>query len=242
MMGFFYDFDHEILSFYHTLAEKGGRFLTPLMKFITLIGEKGLLLLLVAVVLMCFAKTRKIGVCLFGAVCCGALITNVILKDLIARPRPFEMMGSDFRDWWLFIGAPSETDYSFPSGHATAAAAGMAALALVWDKRSLLGGVPYVILMCASRNYLMHHYPTDVLAGCGVGLFSAIVAFGITVLIFGLLEKNKEKKLARLLLYDIDAAKLFAKIFGKKKRQAAPVGNASAGVTGISGGRPDDDE
>ncbi|MBP1587564.1 MAG: phosphatase PAP2 family protein [Clostridia bacterium] len=219
MMGFFYGFDHEILSFYHTLAEKGAKFFTPLAKFITLLGEKGILLLIAAVVLMCFAKTRKLGVCLFGAVCCGALITNIILKDLIGRPRPFEMMESDFRSWWLFIGAPPESDFSFPSGHATAAAAGMAALALAWNKKSLLGGVPYVILMCASRNYLMHHYPTDVLAGCGVGLFSAIVAFGITLLIFGLLEKYKDKKLARLLLYDIDAAKLIARLSKKKNGQ-----------------------
>ena len=217
MMGFFYSFDYDILSFYHTLAEKAGRFLTPLMKFITLIGEKGILLLIAAVILMCFAKTRRIGVCLFGAVCCGALITNVILKDLIGRPRPFEVMESDFRSWWIFIGAPAEHGFSFPSGHVTAAAAGAAALALVWDKRSLLGGIPYVILMCAARNYLMHHYPTDALAACGVGLFSAIAAFGVTLLIFGLLEKYKDKKLPRLLLYDIDAAKLFARIGRKNK-------------------------
>ncbi|MCP6571144.1 hypothetical protein NL494_28655, partial [Klebsiella pneumoniae] len=69
--------------------------LTPLAKFITLIGEKGLVLFALAFIFMLFSKTRKLGVCLFGAVCCGALITNIILKDLIARPRPFEAM-ADF--------------------------------------------------------------------------------------------------------------------------------------------------
>lgn len=222
MISFFNGFDHNILSFWHSLAESTGGALTPLFKFITLIGEKGIWMLVLAVILMCFAKTRKIGICLFGAVCCGALVTNIVLKDLIARPRPFEVAGLDYRSWWIAIGQPFEDGYSFPSGHVTAAAAGVLAMAFTWDKKVLLAGVPYVMLMGAARNYLMAHYPTDVLGGCAVGLFSAVVAYGITVFIYWLLEKYEKTKLARLVLYDIDAAKLFRPLIAKiKERRAA---------------------
>lgn len=86
----FAGYDEAILKIMHSLSGALGSVLTPLMKLITFLGEKGLLLLLLSLVLMCFARTRRVGVCVFGAVCCGALITNFILKDLVARPRPFE--------------------------------------------------------------------------------------------------------------------------------------------------------
>ena len=44
---------------------------------------------LLAFLFLLFANTRDLGVCIFGAVCCGALITNVILKDNVARLLPF---------------------------------------------------------------------------------------------------------------------------------------------------------
>ena len=222
MISFFYGLDNNILSFWHVAAEQAGGFLTPVARFFTLIGEKGLWMLILAVILMCFAKTRKIGICLFGAVCCGALITNVVLKDLIARPRPYEVPNSDFFNWWRYIKAPVEDGYSFPSGHVTAAAAGVLALSFIWNKKVLFAGVPYVAIMCAARNYPMAHYPTDVIAGVAIGLFSAILAYAITVGIYDILEKNANKKIPRLILYDIDAAKLFKKLFKKKDTGEKP--------------------
>lgn len=44
----------------------------------------------------------------------GALITNVCLKNLVARPRPYEVV----EGLVPLIGKP--TDYSFPSGHTCA--------------------------------------------------------------------------------------------------------------------------
>ncbi len=225
MISFFYGLDNNILSFWHTAAESFGQVLTPLAKFFTFIGEKGIWMLVLAVILMCFAKTRKIGICLFGAVCCGALITNVVLKDLIARPRPFQVLNSDFNTWWAMLGSPAEDGFSFPSGHVTAAAAGVLALAFTWNKKVLIGGVPYVALMCMSRNYLMAHYPTDVIAGCAVGLFSAVVAYGITVGIYALLEKYRDSKFSQLVLEKLDAAILFRKIFKKKEKESEPSQN-----------------
>ena len=55
----FYSYDYNILSFLHKLAESLGSFLTPLFNFLSLITEKGILLLLIAIILMLFKKTDR---------------------------------------------------------------------------------------------------------------------------------------------------------------------------------------
>ena len=198
---FFSGYDMAILSFAHRMAELAGSVLTPLNRIITLLGEKGILFFLLAVVLMLFPRYRRTGVCIFGAVCCGALITNIILKDQIARPRPFETV-DQFRQWWQFVGAPAEDGFSFPSGHVTAAAAGVTGLCLMRGKRWFIPGAIWVLLMMFSRNYLMAHYPSDVLFALLIGVFSGFVAALITQLIFRFLENHAgEGKFYDFLLY-----------------------------------------
>ena len=219
----FAGFDNAILEFMHTLEEAAGGFITPLAKFITLIGEKGLWMFALAFVLMMFAKTRQLGICLFGAVCCGALITNIILKDLIARPRPFEAM-APFLKYWKAVGSPAEDGFSFPSGHVTAAAAGMSAIMFVRGKKWILPSALYVFLMCFSRNYLMAHYPSDVLAASIVGLFSGFVAYLIGSFIWEYIDDNDDLPFFRTLrhfslpLPGLDGA--------KKKLNRAPARSA----------------
>ena len=186
----FAGYDGAILGAMHSLGEAAGKVLTPIMKLITLLGEKGLLLFLLALVFMCFANTRKPGICIFGAVCCGALITNIILKDSVARPRPFEA-AEDFQMWWIAIGAPAEDGFSFPSGHVTAAAAGLTALCLTKGKKYIAPSAVIVVLMGISRNYLMAHYPSDVLFAMIIGLASAFIAYAITKLIYRILEEHE---------------------------------------------------
>ena len=201
---FFFGYDSAILGFMHTLAEKMGGLLTPLMKIITFLGEKGILFFLLALVCMCFARRRDFGVCLFGAVCCGALITNIILKDNIARPRPFETV-EQFRQWWQFVGAPAEEGFSFPSGHVTAAAAGMTAISLMKGKKYIAPSVVVVLLMAMARNYLMAHYPSDVLAAAVIGVASGFIAWFITKLIYRFLEEHDDNTVCAIIL-DADAA------------------------------------
>lgn len=188
---FFSGYDSAILGFMHTLAEKAGGVLTPLMKLMTFLGEKGIIFFLLALVCLCFSRTRPLGVCVFGAVCCGALITNIILKDTIARPRPFETV-EQFRLWWEFVGSPAEDGFSFPSGHVTAAAAGMTAISLMKGKKFVLPSVLVVLLMAVARNYLMAHYPSDVLAAAIIGVASGFIAWLITRLIFRFLEERRD--------------------------------------------------
>ena len=186
----FAGYDQTILRIAHKLAELAGSVLTPLTKLVTLLGEKGILFFLLALLLMLFPRFRRTGICIFGAVCCGALITNIILKDHVARPRPFESMDL-YRQWWEYVGAPFEDGFSFPSGHVTAAAAGVTGLCLMRGKRWVLPGLIWILLMMFSRNYLMAHYPSDVLFALLIGIFSGFVAAIITQLIFRFLENRR---------------------------------------------------
>ena len=222
---FFSGYDMAILSFAHRMAELAGSVLTPLNRIITLLGEKGILFFLLAVVLMLFPRYRRTGVCIFGAVCCGALITNIILKDQISRPRPFETV-DQFRQWWQFVGAPAEDGFSFPSGHVTAAAAGVTGLCLLRGKRWFIPGAIWVLLMMFSRNYLMAHYPSDVLFALLIGVFSGFVAALITQLIFRFLENHAgEGKFYDFLLY--------SGIEGKPDLKAV-AGTVKSGVSSVS--------
>lgn len=191
----FAGYDNLILSL---LSKIQCGFLTFLFKLITLIGEKGIVFFLAALVFMLFPKTRKLGVCLFGAVACGALITNIILKDLIARPRPLTV--EPYMTWWKQIGAPAEDEFSFPSGHATAAAAGMVALRLMKGKKWTVPAIVWILLTMIARNYLMAHYPSDVLAGALIGTASAFIAWFITRFIFNFLQINRRQKWAEFVL------------------------------------------
>ena len=185
----FAGYDRMILSALHSVSNG---FFTFLFRLITLIGEKGLVFFLAALLFMCFPKTRKLGVCIFGTVCCGALITNVILKDLVARPRPLTV--TPYSQWWAEIGSPAEDGWSFPSGHVTAAAAGMVSIRLIKGKKWTVPAVVWILLMMIARNYLMAHYPTDVLAAAIIGTASAFIAYYITQFIFRFLRINRRKK------------------------------------------------
>lgn len=201
-------FDSSILGALHSSAESAGTLLTPLSRIITLIGEKGIIFFALALLLVMFKKTRRTGVCLFGAVACGALIGNIILKDLIARPRP--LTTEAYTAWWSFVGSPAEDGFSFPSGHVTAAMAGVTALCLSCRRKTALFGYIYVLVMAFSRCYLMAHYPSDVMAGIVIGSISAIIAFFIAKWIFIMLEKYRDKRFFGFVL-DFDLPALIKK-------------------------------
>ena len=207
--GTFAGFDGAILEFYHKLAELCGVLLTPIMRAVSFTGDKGIVLLICALILGLFPKTRKTGICMFGAICCGALMTNVILKETICRVRPYEA-SELFRGFWTFVGAHTESEFSFPSGHTTAAAAAATGLWLAGGKKYLAVSIPYVALMAASRNYFVVHYPTDVIAGAIVGTLAGIIAYLITLWIYRILHKYQGKKFFAFVL-NFDVKTVFCK-------------------------------
>ena len=191
----FSGFDHAILSVLHEFALLTNGNLNWLFKFISLFAEKGIFLILLSIFLMLFKKTRKFGICMFGAIGAGAILTNFILKDMVARPRPYMSGILEYKDWWQYAGMVTESDFSFPSGHTTAITAAMMSLVFMAKTKKKYWCILFIFLMGISRNYLMVHYPTDVIGGMISGLIAATVAYFITLLIYKIIEKYKDVKL-----------------------------------------------
>lgn len=97
----------------------------------------------------------------------GLLINQLILL-FVNRVRPYDAGVTHL------IIAPSG-DPSFPSDHATAAMAIVAAIALNHHgRRAILLAVPAALLMF-SRVYVGTHYISDVIGGLGTGLLAAVI-------------------------------------------------------------------
>lgn len=88
--------------------------LDPIMKFITYLANGGALWIGICVLLLILKKTRTTGIVCSCSLAVTFLINNIILKNIIARTRPYEVVEGLNR----IIGAQS--DYSFPSGHSGA--------------------------------------------------------------------------------------------------------------------------
>lgn len=143
-------------------------FLDTLMPLITALGEYGALWILLTALLLIRKDTRKTGVTLAVALALDVLLCNVILKPLVARPRPFAL-----REVELLVRAPR--DFSFPSGHAAASFA--AAGALLFSKsRGRWAALLLAAAIALSRLYLYVHYPSDVVCGTVLGLLCGFLA------------------------------------------------------------------
>lgn len=92
----FHIFDYALLELCHKLAEFGHPVLTDILHFISFSGEYAILLFLSGVILCMFPQTRKAGVSEIGSVLIGCIIGKGFLKRVVARPRPYEVVGSDY--------------------------------------------------------------------------------------------------------------------------------------------------
>ena len=148
--------------------------LDPLVIMYTHLGDAGMIWILLSAAMLLYKPTRKVGLAGLLALVLGFLCTNVTLKHLVGRERP-----------WLNVAGllPLVEEHdpnSFPSGHTCAAFAAAVAWAFgtkkVWLRAVCVGAAA---CMGFSRLYVGVHYPSDVIAGALVGTLCALLAVKI---------------------------------------------------------------
>lgn len=154
------EIDFSILDYIHNNWSNG--FLDFIMPKITFLGNAGMIWILAAVLMFICRKYRKNGIMLAISLGCCFIIGNMLLKNLVARPRPCwinEQVN-------MLISIP--LDSSFPSGHTMSS---FAAAAVIMYTNRKWGIAAYILatLIAFSRLYLYVHFPTDIIAGAVIG-------------------------------------------------------------------------
>ena len=173
--------DESVAIAVHKLYEIAPGFFTPFLNLITLMGKGGIFLILLSLAMMLFRPTRRSGTAMLLGVAIGALITNLTVKPLVARPRPYTWDGSVFQQFWIELGRHTESDKSFPSGHMTAAMAASTAIFLRGNRKISWTVFFFAFFMGVSRIYLSVHYTTDVLGGVITGGIGGALGYLISL-------------------------------------------------------------
>lgn len=144
--------------------------LTPILTGITMLGNAGAIWIGITIVLCIFKKTRRIGIICACSIVISFLINNLILKNLVGRIRPYEVITG----LQLLVAKP--IDASFPSGHTSSSFSVAWVLLRNMPKRYGILFVALAAVIGFSRLYVGVHYPTDVLIGMISGIGCAYLA------------------------------------------------------------------
>lgn len=151
--------------------------LTPIIKFITHLGDRGAIWIAIAILLLVFKRTRKAGIIAICALLGSLIINNIILKNLVARTRPYEMFDEVKRLIEI------QRDFSFPSGHSGSSFAAATSIYLGLSgklkKKIGIASLTLASIIALSRLYVGVHYPSDVIFGAINGI---IIAIGVNKL------------------------------------------------------------
>ncbi|MCR4594607.1 MAG: phosphatase PAP2 family protein [Clostridiales bacterium] len=187
--------------------------------FFSLFGEAVFIVPIVLFAIFCLMtkKLRKTGCVLLGAIVIGTILTNVILKPLLDRPRPYKYYADNdvFMKWYNDAHAHEESDKSFPSGHTTFAVEIALSLFMTLSKKYSWVFLCMAVGTGLSRIYLCVHYPSDVVGGCFIGIIAGILSFVISTLILKWVEKSDNNFLKKVNEFD-----LIERIKGKKNKEA----------------------
>ena len=166
-------------------------FLTPIVTFITHLGDHGYLWIGLLLILLCIPKTRKAGLIGAATILLTFIMNNQVLKPLVARTRPYEVI----EGLTILIKKPGE--FSFPSGHTANSICVGFVLWMISQQYEKLGDKKLYfpkaagwfflilsVLIGLSRLYVGVHYPTDVLGGAVVAVIDACLVFSIYKLVF----------------------------------------------------------
>ncbi|MFG2501569.1 phosphatase PAP2 family protein [Streptomyces sp. NPDC048441] len=168
--------DVSLLYDINGLAEDSPALLAKSMEFV---GEYGLLLALVLLVVWCWWGQRKRGklddaassvaAVVWAPLAAGiAVLVNVPIRGFVERPRPFKVHDG------LEVLVKGKTDFSFVSDHATLAMALGAAL-FVANRKFGLVGIALALFEGFCRVFMGVHYPTDVVGGFALGTAVALL-------------------------------------------------------------------
>lgn len=173
-MEFIQSLDYQILA--AIIEYVRSDFLTPLVLFITHLGDGGTVWLILAALCLVRRQTRPCGAAMLVALLIGLLVGNMTIKPLVARPRPFltdpELTNLIRQGGW-----------SFPSAHAMSSFAAATSFYLFFRRKGHAAyGIPCLVLaalIALSRLYVCVHYPSDVLCGALLGVALAFLATGL---------------------------------------------------------------
>ncbi|MFJ9154494.1 phosphatase PAP2 family protein [Streptomyces sp. NPDC102270] len=167
--------DVDLLYDINGLAKDAPHWFDRVMEYV---GEYGILLGMVLLVLWCWWSGRRRGgedaassvAALLWAPLAAALavLVNVPIRGFVERPRPFRTHEG------LEVLVAGKTDYSFVSDHATITMA-MAVGLFVANRKFGLVGIVLALLEGFCRVYMGVHYPTDVIGGFALGTAVALL-------------------------------------------------------------------
>lgn len=156
-----------------------------IMIFFSTLGDAGLLWIGISAIMLIPKRTRRWGIQMFVAITLTFIIGNLIIKNLFHRDRPYVQVPE--LDLMRIVRKPSE--YSFPSGHTMNGFTASITM-LFWDKRFGIPAVIVAAIIAFSRMYNTVHFPTDIIAGIGIGIISACVV----QIVFRKIEEKKGHK------------------------------------------------
>ena len=152
---------------------------TPVLNVIlmvfTYLGDAGAVWILMSIIFLCIKKLRGLGGTMATALILELLVSECIIKNLVARERPFNV-----RSWievYPYVIKPGS--YSFPSGH-TCCSFAAATVIFCYNKKAGIAAYAVAAVIGFSRNYFYLHYPTDVLCGAVEGVLLGLIAVFIT--------------------------------------------------------------
>ena len=174
------------------------KLLDVIMPLITVLADHGIVPIIIGLILLLIPKTRRIGLSMAFSFIYGGVFGNLILKNLVARPRPY----SEIYPLQLRMFSESEllieglSDFSFPSGHTLIAFELAFVLVLMLRGRKEAISV-FALIMASligfSRVYLYVHFPLDVLTGALLGCVFAILGVNTVKLIYKLINPKSHQ-------------------------------------------------
>lgn len=179
---FIVNFDVAVYKFVDSIMNP---VLNVVMSFITHLGDTpGIIWCVLGISLLIPKKTRKLGLLIFAGLLVSTVINNLLLKEIIDRPRPYNIDPQVWLDAGYTYKWPALVDHSksasFPSGHTSTSIGAAFALLLGCKKKYLAVGIPAFVLSLLigfSRIYVHIHYPSDVLIGAIIGIISGVLAW-----------------------------------------------------------------